>query len=109
MFWPLSKRKSKERLLKQWVEHGDLSPEQAQLDLLTEEQVEKRQLADDEIQHRKMQDYSMLSEREGNKPTRSICGYSIFYHCSVGNCVICRIDRSDHAVLIIGDRGVLSN
>ena len=74
MFWPLSKRKSKERLLKQWVEHGDLSPEQAQLDLLAEEQVEKSQLADDETQGRKMRGYSTLLEKDGtiNLPVRYV-------------------------------------
>ncbi|MFC2032752.1 hypothetical protein ACFLUS_05315 [Chloroflexota bacterium] len=65
MFWSSSKRKGKERLFKQWVGHGDLSPEQAQLDLLAEEQAEKSQLADDETQGRKIRDYSTLSERNG--------------------------------------------
>jgi hypothetical protein len=74
MFWPLSKRKSKERLLKQWVEHGDLSPEQAQLDLLADELGEKNQLADGEIQRQKMRDYSTLLERDGtmNLPVRYV-------------------------------------
>lgn len=74
MFWPLSKRKSKERLLKQWVEHRDLSPEQAQLDLLADELGEKNQLADGEIQRQKMRDYSTLLERDGtmNLPVRYV-------------------------------------
>ena len=65
MFWSSSKRKSKERLFEQWVEHGDLSPEQAQADLLADELGEKKQLADDETQGQKMRDYSTLSERDG--------------------------------------------
>jgi len=65
MFWSSSKGKEKERLLKQWVEHGDLSPEQAQIDLLADELGEKNQLAENEAKHRKIRDYSTLSERDG--------------------------------------------
>ena len=74
MFWSSSKRKSKECLFKQWVEHGDLSPKQAQLDLLAEEQGEKNQLADDETQGWKMRGYSTLLERDGtiNLPIRYV-------------------------------------
>jgi hypothetical protein len=74
MFRSSSKRKNKERLFKQWVDHGDLSPEQAQLDLLADELGEKNQLADDEAQHRKMRDYPTLLERDGtiNLPVRYV-------------------------------------
>ncbi|MFC1929726.1 hypothetical protein ACFLW6_02510 [Chloroflexota bacterium] len=76
MFWSSSssKRKSKERLFKQWVEHGDLSPEQAQVDLLAGEQGEKNKLADDEIQQREMRGYATLLDRDGtiNLPVRYV-------------------------------------
>ena len=74
MFWSSSKRKEKERLFKQWVKHGDLSPEQAQLDLLADERGDKNQLADDETQGRKMRGYSTLLERDGtiNLPVRYV-------------------------------------
>jgi uncharacterized membrane protein len=55
MFWSSSKgskRKENERLFKQWVEHGDLSPEQAQADLLSGELGEKDQFADEAIRSR---------------------------------------------------------
>ena len=74
MFRSSSKRKNKERLFKQWVDHGDLSPEQAQADLLGDELREKNVLGDDEAQHRKMRDYPTLLERDGtiNLPVRYV-------------------------------------
>ena len=56
--------KSKERLLKQWAEHGDLSSEQAQLNSLGEERSGEEDLDDDEIQRPKIRDYPALSERD---------------------------------------------
>ena len=74
MFRSSSKRKNKERLFKQWVDHRDLSPEQAQADLLGDELREKNVLDDDEAQHRKMRDYPPLLERDGtiNLPVRYV-------------------------------------
>ena len=65
MFRSSSKRKNKERLFKQWVEHGDLSPEQAQADLLADGLAGKNELANDEIQPPKVRDYFTPWEGDG--------------------------------------------
>ncbi|MFC1982610.1 hypothetical protein ACFLV5_02345 [Chloroflexota bacterium] len=67
MFWSSSnssKRKGKERLFKQWVEHGDLSPEQAQADLLADELGEKDQLADEATRSCGLRGFETLSDRD---------------------------------------------
>ena len=55
-------RKRKERLFGQWVERGELPPEEVPLDVLEEQPIEEADLAGDEIQQQKILDYSALND-----------------------------------------------